>query len=56
VIPIAAVIGAATAAGFGAEHRWHASADALAQRLMWVVLWVLLPFVALTVPREPGQG
>jgi predicted permease len=46
VIPIAAVIGAATAAGFGAEHRWARSAESLARRLMWIVLWVLMPFVA----------
>jgi predicted permease len=46
VIPIAAVIGAATAFGFGAEHRWRESAEDMARRLMWTVLWVLLPFVA----------
>jgi predicted permease len=46
VIPIAAVIGAATAFGFGAEHRWRQSAESLARRLMWIVLWVLMPFVA----------
>lgn len=46
MIPIAAVIGAATAFGFGAEHRYRASAEQLARRLMWTVLWVLLPFVA----------
>jgi predicted permease len=46
MIPIVAVIGAATAAGFGAEHRYRSAAEGLAQRLMWTVLWVLLPFVA----------
>jgi predicted permease len=46
VIPIAAVIGAATAFGIGAEHRWRASAEAIARRLMWAVLWLLMPFVA----------
>ena len=46
MIPLAAVIGAATAVGFGAEHRWRRAAETLATRLMWVVLWVLLPFVA----------
>ena len=46
MIPIAAVIGAATAVGFGAEHRWRRSAEAVAARLMWTVLWVLMPFVA----------
>jgi predicted permease len=45
VIPIAAVIGVATAIGFGAEHRWKLGAERLASRLMWAVLWVLLPFV-----------
>lgn len=46
MIPIAAVIGAATAFGIGAEHRWRESAESIARRLMWVVLWVLMPFVA----------
>jgi predicted permease len=46
VIPIAAVIGVATAFGIGAEHRWRASAEATSRRLMWIVLWVLMPFVA----------
>jgi malate permease and related proteins len=46
VIPIAAVIGAATAFGFGAEHRWRHSAEVVSRRLMWTVLWVLMPFVA----------
>jgi predicted permease len=46
VIPIAAVVGAATVFGIGAEHRWRASAEAIARRLMWTVLWVLMPFVA----------
>ena len=46
MIPIAAVIGAATAFGIGAEHRWRASTEAISRRLMWIVLWVLMPFVA----------
>jgi predicted permease len=45
VIPIAAVIGAATAFGIGAEHRYKLAAEQLATRLMWIVLWVLMPFV-----------
>jgi predicted permease len=45
VIPIAAVIGAATAVGIGAERRWRAAAELVAMRLMWTVLWVLMPFV-----------
>lgn len=62
MIPLAAVIGAATAVGFGAEHRWRASAEVLASRLMWTVLWVLLPFVAffniatLHLTAEVGAG
>ena len=43
MIPLAAVIAAATAAGFAAEHRMGERADRLARRVMWLVLWVLLP-------------
>jgi predicted permease len=46
VIPIAAVIGAATAIGVGAEHRWSDAADQLARRLMTLVLWIALPIAA----------
>lgn len=46
MIPIAAVIGAATAIGVGAEHRWSDGADRLARRLMSLVLWVVLPIAA----------
>lgn len=40
-----ALIGGSTAAGIGAEHRWQAAAEDLARRLMWGVLWLLMPFV-----------
>jgi malate permease and related proteins len=40
-----ALIGGSTAAGFGAEHRYQAAAERFARRLMWVVLWVLMPVV-----------
>jgi hypothetical protein len=56
VIPIAAVIGAATAAGFGAEHRWRRSAEALAARLMWAPLCVLMPFVSFSTWRRSTCG
>jgi predicted permease len=46
VIPIAAVIGAATAVGVGAEHRWAEGAERLAGRLMSLVLWFALPVAA----------
>jgi malate permease and related proteins len=46
VIPIAAVIAAATAIGVGAEHRWSDAADRLARRLMSLVLWLVLPVAA----------
>ena len=46
MIPLAAVIGAATAVGVGAERRLGQRAERLAQRLMAVVLWGLLPVVA----------
>ena len=46
MIPLAAVIGAATAIGVGAERRLGERAERLARRLMAVVLWGLLPVVA----------
>jgi predicted permease len=46
VIPIAAVIAAATAIGVGAEHRWAAGAQRAAGRLMSAVLWFALPVAA----------
>lgn len=62
MIPLVAVIGAATAVGFGAEHRYAASAEALARRLMWIVLWILMPVVvfvnmrALHLTAHVGAG
>jgi malate permease and related proteins len=46
VIPIAAVIGASTVLGVGAEHRWAESANRLARWLMSAVLWFALPVAA----------
>jgi malate permease and related proteins len=46
VIPLIAVIGAAALAGYGAEHRFRSGAEQLARRLMWTVLWVLMPIIA----------
>jgi len=43
VIPIAAVIVTATAVGFGTEHRLGERAEAIAQRILGLMLWVLLP-------------
>ena len=60
--PLAAVIAAATALGFGAEHRWPEGAVRAADRVVWVVLWVLLPIVsffnlaALELTAEVGAG
>ncbi|MEA2428683.1 MAG: malate permease [Thermoleophilaceae bacterium] len=42
---ILALIGGSAAIGFGAEHRYRASAERFARRLMWLVLWVLMPVV-----------
>ena len=42
---ILALIGGSAAAGFGAEHRFAHGAERLARRLMWLVLWVLMPVV-----------
>ena len=42
---ILALIGGSAAMGFGAEHRYEAAAQVLARRLMWLVLWVLMPVV-----------
>jgi len=46
VIPLAAVIGAATAAGVVADRSRRFPAERLAHRLMDGLLWVLLPVVA----------
>lgn len=46
MIPIAAVIAAATAIGVGAEHRWAEGATRAASRLMSFVLWFALPVAA----------
>ena len=46
MIPIAAVIGAATAIGVGAEHRWAEGAERAASQLMSAVLWFALPVAA----------
>ena len=43
MIGIAAVIAAATAAGFAAEHRWREHAEAGAARVIRAMLFVLLP-------------
>ena len=40
-----ALIGGSTVAGLGAEHRYRAAAERLARRLMWIVLWLLMPVV-----------
>lgn len=63
MIPIAAVIAAATAAGFGAEHRLgEHRADEVARRVVWLMLWVVGPPVvfvliaALKVTAEVGAG
>lgn len=45
MVPLAAVIGAATAAGVGAERRFGEGAERVARRLMQVVLWALVPIV-----------
>ena len=46
MIPLAAVIGAATAVGVVADRRRHPAAERLARRFMDGLLWVLLPIVA----------
>ena len=62
MIPLAAVIGASTAIGVGAERRFRGTAEALARRLMTVLLWVLLPpivflnIASLRVTPEVGAG
>ncbi len=63
MIPIAAVIAAATAAGFGVEHRLgEHRADEVARRVVWLMLWVIGPPVvfvliaALEVTAEVGAG
>jgi predicted permease len=62
VIPLAAVIGAATAAGVVADRSRRFSAERLAHRFMDGLLWVLLPLVAffniaaLRLTVEVGAG
>ena len=62
MIPLAAVIGASTAIGVGAEHRFRGTAEAVARRLMTALLWVLLPpivfvnIASLQVTPEVGAG
>lgn len=46
MIPLAAVIGAATAVGVVADRRRHPAAERLAHRFMDGLLWILLPIVA----------
>lgn len=62
MIPLAAVIVVATAAGFGAEHRLGERAEAMAARTMRLMLWVLIPPViffniaTLELTAEVGAG
>ena len=62
MIAIAAVIAVATAAGFGTEHRLGERAETIAQRILWVMLWVLIPPViffniaTLELTAEVGAG
>ncbi len=62
MIPIAAVIATATAVGFGMEHRLGERAEAMARRILWLILWVLLPPVVffniatLEVTAQVGAG
>jgi predicted permease len=62
VIPLAAVIGAATAVGVGAERRLGPAAETAADKAMRAVLGVLLPIVAffniaaLELKVEVGAG
>ena len=59
VIPIAAIIAAATAAGFGVEHRLGDRADAVARRVVWLMLWVLGPpvvFLNIAALEVDGRG
>ena len=62
MIGIAAVVAAATAAGFGAEHRLGERADAISRRMMWLILWILLPpitffnIAALELSARVGAG
>lgn len=62
MIPLAAVIGASTAIGVGAERRFRGTAELLSRRMMTALLWVLLPPVvflniaSLRVTPEVGAG
>ena len=62
MIPLAVVIGASTAAGFGAERRFGGRAQRVSQRLMHYVLWVAMPVItffniaALELGAQLGAG
>ena len=62
MIGLAAVIVAATAAGFGVEHRLGERAEEISRRVVWLMLWVLGPPVvflniaALELTAEVGAG
>ena len=62
MIAVAATIAAATAAGVGVERRLGERADAVARRVVWLMLWVLGPpliflnIAALELTAEVGAG
>jgi predicted permease len=59
VIAIAAAIAAATAVGFGVEHRWgEEQAGVAARRVIRLMLWVLIPPVAFVnlARLDPSTG
>jgi predicted permease len=62
VIPLAATIAVATAAGLGVERTLGERSDVIAKRVVWLMLWVLGPPVvflniaALEVTAEVGAG
>ena len=62
MIPLAAVIGASTAIGFGAERRFAGGAERISKRLMHYVLWIGMPVIAffniaaLELGKQVGAG
>lgn len=53
---VALVIVAATAAGVAAERRWRGGAEALARRLIDMMLWVLMPPIVFIVMARVHFG
>lgn len=46
MIPLAATIVGAVVVGVGAEHRYQGGARGVAERMLWIGLWIVMPAIA----------